>query len=75
VREVDAAAGWVRVPPRLLTGGTRALRERFSKEDAAKAEQAAHKAEKVVKRRDLTAHAQREELDSGRHSRGGGGSS
>ena len=53
----------------------RGLRERFAKDDAAKAERAARKAEKVAKRRELTAQAQREELDYGRHSRGGGGSS
>ena len=53
----------------------RALRERFSKDDATKTERAARKAEKVAKRRELTAQAQREELDYGRHSRGGGGSS
>ena len=53
----------------------RALRERFAKDDAAKAERAARKAEKVAKRRELTAQAQREELDYGRHSRSGGGSS
>ena len=53
----------------------RALKERFSKDDATKTARDARKAEKVAKRRERTAQVQREELDYGRHSRGGGGGS
>ena len=53
----------------------RALRERFSKDNAAKAERAACKAETVAKRRELKARSQREHLDRERHGRGGGGGS
>jgi hypothetical protein len=49
-----------------------ALRDRFSKDDAAKAEKKARKAETVAKRRDLKAQHQREELERERHSRSSG---
>jgi hypothetical protein len=51
-----------------------AVKQRFSKDDATKAERAARKAETVAKRRALKAQSQREQLDRERHSRGGGGS-
>jgi hypothetical protein len=51
-----------------------ALRRRFSKDDAAKTERAARKAETLAQRRDLAAQSQREHSERGdRHSRGGGG--
>lgn len=49
------------------------LRARFSKDDAAKAEGMARKAETAAKRRELKAQSQREHLERERHSRGGGG--
>jgi hypothetical protein len=50
-----------------------ALLDRFSKDDAAKAERKARKAETTAKRRELKAQSQREQLERERHSRGGGG--
>ena len=52
-----------------------ALRDRFSKDDVAKADRKAHKAETVAKRRELKAQSQREHLERERHGRGGGGGS
>lgn len=53
----------------------RALRERFSKDDATKADERAHKAERVAKRRALKEESQREQLERERHGRAGGGGS
>jgi hypothetical protein len=52
-----------------------ALRERFSKDDAAKADRKARKAETVAKSRELKAKSQREHLERERHGRSGGGGS
>jgi hypothetical protein len=52
-----------------------ALRDRFSADDAAKAERKARKAETVAKRRELKEQSQREHLERERHGRGGGGGS
>jgi hypothetical protein len=51
----------------------RALKERFSRDEASKVERATRKAETVAKRRELKAQSQREHLDRERHGRGGGG--
>ena len=53
----------------------KALRNRFSNDDASKAERKAHKAETVAKRRELKAQSQRELLERQRHGRDGGAGS